>query len=431
VGKKPREGWVEIDANGDVRATPAAMRQLASAAGLWRPLPSAGQLLVLQPVDDAARTCRQSESQVLVCGAIDARGTLPAILHLVHMSHWEGALFLESGPVQKVLFFRKGTLLSARSNQPEDLLGALLVRLGWISQKELSESLAQVSEQVRLGQALVADGRMTTAQVYDGIQRQCEEIFFSVLLMTSGSYYFVQPLNLTDVPSMLHLDVEELLLRGFQRLDEMGHLKTIVPSIDVVMHRVGEPPVPGTVEGNALRLYDTIDGARTLGDVMATVHLDEFAATKAAAELVQRGCVEIAPPDRLRRPRRVADANLPGDAASRIVDAYNEALRRLSAALQDGMREHLCGQLQAYLQEKEAFQPLFDGVRVESDGALMRQHVFANLDRMALDDRMGMLQLGLNELLFFALFAVGDNLDRATEEAVQREVARVLSTLPS
>ena len=202
---------------------------------------------------------------------------------------------------------------------------------------------------------------MTTPRVYEGLRKQCEEIFFSILKLANGTFRLVQPLDMTEVPAMLRLDVQELLLEGMRRLDE----------------------------------------ERSDGEV----------------------------DDELRRRPPIPAHQLPPDGPARIVATYDEAFQRLFMAIDEREREPLRAEITGFIEDSSAYEELFEGVTLEADGALVGD-ILANLRCVTTGDPVVILQLGLSEMLFFAMFAAGDALDSKVEQVLQHHVAEVLSSLP-
>jgi hypothetical protein len=420
---------LEIDDNGEVRiASKAVLRRLAALAGRWRLLPAIGDLLLLQRVDEDPRAA--ARSPIALCGEIDGPGALGNVLNFIQFNQWDGILSLIYGATRKALFFKKGQVLAANSNLPEDRIGALLVRFGMIKEEDLAACIREVTPQRRLGAVLVEKGLMTAAALYDGVKRQTEEIFYSTLLVVRGTFFFVKNLDEASVPTRLHLDTQALLLEGLRRIDEMSYFRAKLPSSDVVLvRRKGAPQK--TLEGDALTVYRAIEDGRSLGDIARVTHLGEFAATRAAFELVQTGFIEVHQATDNLRAEPVPDAQLPADATETIIEAYNGALARLYGTMsQKGKAASLKQGVRAFMAGSARFQDLFRGIVLGDDGTLPRKQLNLNLDGMPDGEKLELLQRGLHELLFFVLFVAGDAIDRHEEQELHERVARALEMLP-
>lgn len=361
--------FVEITARGNARPSDAALEALSRAPGVYRLVPATGRLIVLERVVDNRDRSRASDRreldrrEVVLAGAFDSAGDLAGVIDYVQMTRLDGSMFIDSGEVKKTLYFRRGAYLSGRSNLRSDRLGSVLVRAGMLSDANRDDVVSNLSDTQgdgqRLGNQLVARGLLTTPQVYEGLRLQAEDIFYSTLRLNSGCYYLVSPLDMTEVPAMIRLDIKHLLMEGMRRIDEST----------------------GVDEG----------------------------------ELRQREPIPV--------------ADLPPDAGERIVDAYNDALRQLFAGVSDSLGDMLRGELMGFIEDNDAYQDLFQGVRIDLDGAL-GVGLMENVVTIARSEPLTILQQGLNELLFFLLFAAGDALDQVVEQTLQARVAEALANLP-
>jgi hypothetical protein len=427
---EPQELTVDIENTGDIRVSSRAVtRRLAAAAGRWRLLPSIGDLLVWQRVDEDQR---KNAPAVALSGEVDGPGALANVFNFVHFSQWDGTLALVSGATRKTLYFKRGQVLAATSNLPEERIGALLVRFGMVKEDQLAAAVREVTPQRRLGTVLVEKNLMSQADLYNGVRRQAEEIFFSALLVLRGTFYFVKQLDEAALPTRLFLDTQSLLLEGLRRIDEMSYFRAKIPSSDVILAR-RQPAPDADPNGEALKVWRNVDDVRTLAEIARVTHLGEFAATKAAFELIQTGYVEVRQMDlRHRSFRHIPEGALTAAAVQTVIEAYNVALAKLYAALSaKGKAGSLRQGVRAFLSGSVRFAELFRDVQLGEDGTLPKRQILANIDGIADTERLDQLQRGLNELLFFVIFVAGDAIDRAEEQAVHERVARALENLPT
>lgn len=349
---------VEFTAEGQVRPSVKAAAKLGELKGLWRLVPEVGHMMLLQRVATGAKA---GGRQVRLAGTFDSNNDLHNALSMIAMGQQDGALHIISGDLHKVLYFRKGVLLSARSTLPEDRLGNLLVRVGLLSSEDRDKCLPEVRAGQPLGTVLVSKGIMTTPKVYDGLKRQTEEIFYSILPWQTGAFYLVAPLDMTEVPTMLHLNTTELLMDGVRRLDEEG------------------------------------EGEET---------------------------------ESLRRIEPLPASELPAQGIELIVETYNKALRGLFSSVGDKTATRLKNSMSGFVQESLPFHELFFGVEVGDDGSLTSSVISENAGKTPTEAAIHNIQLGLSEILFFALFAAGEEVTPELEHQIQEEVAAQLRNLP-
>jgi hypothetical protein len=393
---------IEIDDSGEVQVVSrSAEKRLSTAAGSYRLLPSVGDLLLLQRQDDDVRPSRPSG--VSLCGEISGTGALANVLNFIYFCQFEGTLIILSGPVRKQLSFRRGQLLCAGSNVVEERIGSFLMRAGKIERADLDAAHRDATLERRLGTILVERGLVSAADLYDMSKHQAEEIFFSVLLLSKGAFYFVASIEEEKLPVRLHLDTQALLINGVARIDEMSFFRTTIPSSAVILAR-RRPTVPGIPiaepQGDARLLWQALDTPRPLIEAARLARLSEFAATKAAFTLAQTGYLEVREPLEPILTLEIPEEGI-GEAVIETIDAANAALTRLLAGA-DGRR--LRQAAQAFLDGNARFRELFRGVMLGDDGTLPRHQVLGNLDGLPDAQRLGLARRGLADLVHFVEF---------------------------
>ncbi len=218
VGSKPGL-TVEIGPTGGISAAAETVKWLGRhSQGSWRLVPQAGRMLVL---NRTGGTDPGGKRQVELAGSFDRVGKLTAVFNLIHSNRRDGALHVKAGGFEAVLFFRRGVYLSGISNQSRHRLGEILVSKQMISASQRDACVAQVDTGNRLGALLVSRGWLTTPRVYDGLRYQAEAVFLSTCRLGSGEFHLIAPLDMTEVPAMLRLDVQHLLLDAIRQLDEV------------------------------------------------------------------------------------------------------------------------------------------------------------------------------------------------------------------
>ena len=357
--------YVEITADGNWQPNGSAVPP--QAVGTWQVAPEIHDLMMLRRI--GGRTSRRDRSLVLA-GVIAGRGKLADILMLIHMAAMDGALHLtterDGYEIDKVLFFRRGVYLAGHSSLLEDRLGEVLVKEGFISVDQRNQCMAQVAEGARLGTVLVAEKLMSTPQVYEGLRKQGEQIFCSTLGFENGHFRLVAPLDMTQVPAMLRLNVQNLVLESMRRLDEDERAaQQAEPSAELALHRV-EP---------------------------------------------------------------VEDTELPPDSEQKIINVYNDALGKLFKTLPTIEGVPLMAELRDFVAGSVPFRDMFEGVGVRPDGTLDGDALHGNVSKLG-EHRLRILQEALNELLFYVMFAAEEVVSHRLEAQLQHDVARALSRLP-
>jgi tetratricopeptide (TPR) repeat protein len=87
--------------------------------------------------------------------------------------------------------------------------------------------------------------------------------------------------------------VEGLLLEAARRADEWPRLRRVVPSLTARLVPTGPPPGREGADGVPARLWDTLDGGRSVDDVVATSGLSPFVVVEQVAAWVVAGRVTV------------------------------------------------------------------------------------------------------------------------------------------
>ncbi len=414
---------IEVLDDGSIVTTPASRSVLADRRGRWRLVPQGGDLLVFARGEATAA----AERGIQILGSIDGAETLMGVLHFLAMGQESGALYVESRDVVRVLYLHRGKLLSARSNRVQDRLGEILVGDRVVTREQVEACFCEGSEGDLLGRSLLHKGLLNNHQIYEGLRRQSQEIFAGVMMVERGIYYLVKPLDMSEVPAMLHLDVQELLFEGLRRSDELKHLRSVVPSDEMVL-QPAEHERSAELSDDAARLLLRLDGRATLAVLFEALRLDGLEGVKAAAELIETGAaaeIKPEPADASIRPEEPAS-----QLARSIVATYESALQVVLDAISSEPGPARRNLVAMFLRSTENFASLVQGLAVGEDGSLDAETL---VTRAAADGGEGvdLLRRCLHELLFFLLFEVGQRGDQELFAGLHRRVADILARQPT
>ncbi len=182
---------------------------------------------------------------------------VPELIASLGRAGWSGSLVLERDGVRKVLYFREGRLVFSASTDPDDRLGAHLLRQGETSLADLVEASGEVARGRRLGQILVERGAMDARALTRAVLEQVREIALSVFAWERGSFR-VSRARLPEEESItLDLPWEELVLEGIRRVADWDRVRRAVGGPGATWRlapdvEAAEPPGAGRVERSLL-----------------------------------------------------------------------------------------------------------------------------------------------------------------------------------
>jgi uncharacterized protein DUF4388 len=222
--------------------------------------------------------------------------SLTEILQWLGSAGKTGALSIERNKVVKRILVREGRVVACSSQEPSDMLGHFLVSRGRISEETLRKALAvQEDDKSHLGRILVDMGALTEDELRRALEDKSQETIFGLFEWENASFRFeageIDDANIYGV----NLRVEDILLRGAQRWDEILRIRKVFNDPGIVLRRTARVP-PAEVFRNrmARRIFESVNGERTVAEILLHAHGSEYLVTKFLFELSRAGCVEIA-----------------------------------------------------------------------------------------------------------------------------------------
>jgi len=218
------------------------------------------------------------------------------LLQWLGTSRKTGTLRVERHKVSKAIRFREGRLVGCSSDDPPERLGHFLLSRGLISETQLRTALDLQAQSKRfLGMILVEMGAFSPDDLARQLETKAEESLFSVFDWEDAVFRFDERLD--DVPGLFALDlrVEEVLLRGLKRFDELNRIREAFHDKRIVLRHTSKSPPAKLLENpSGRKLYQAIDGERTIAEIVLHVHGSEYLVMKFVFELHRAGLVEIA-----------------------------------------------------------------------------------------------------------------------------------------
>jgi hypothetical protein len=220
---------------------------------------------------------------------------LPDLLQWLATARMTGTLQIERNKVSKSIILENGEVIGCSSDDPPELLGHFLLARGKISEDQLRAALeAQEQERKHLGMLLVEMGALSPDELSAHLEAKAEETIYSLFDWQDAVFRFQQGESDKANIFPVSLRVEDVLLRGLRRFDEMQRIREVFDDPGIILQRTGKLP-PREVFDNrmAWTLYESIDGERSVAGILLHVHGSEFTVTKFLFELHRNGYVEI------------------------------------------------------------------------------------------------------------------------------------------
>ncbi len=142
----------------------------------------------------------------------------PELLLEISEAKETGVLYVRQKEIERQIFFQDGGITFARSSDPDDRLGSLLLRHNRITYRQYQEAAVKVTTGKRLGTVLVLDGYITPTELNQGVIDQIREILFSMFAWSEGEFEFQPGLLPAEEVIALEMTTPDLILAGLERI---------------------------------------------------------------------------------------------------------------------------------------------------------------------------------------------------------------------
>ena len=208
-----------------------------------------------------------------------------AILKDAAESGLTGMIRLENGPIIKAVYFQKGAISFASSNEKSDRLAEVLSVAGKLTPQQVQDAQARLKPNVSLGKTLVELGYISPKDLLWGARAQVDGILHKLLFWTQGKYQVYEgPLPREIIH--LNLPVASVIFEGIMKTQNR----------DWVLQHIGSPEaiyaVPSDYQEQLQKLKfpvspvaSKLNGKRSLHDIAQLSSVDTFELCKTVVAL--------------------------------------------------------------------------------------------------------------------------------------------------
>jgi hypothetical protein len=221
--------------------------------------------------------------------------TLADLLQWAGSGRKTGTLCLKGESFLKKIFLQNGIIIGSSSNEPQEFLGQFLLSEGLITEQQLKDAFdLQAQTKVMLGRILVKKGLLSEVKVQEILRLKAEETIYSLFLWTEAEFEFLEDELPPGDPVVIEVKVEDVLMEGLRRYDASKKIRELLPHNRLILER-SATPLPDEIAARAFprRIYDLVDGRRTIDDVILEAHASEFNVCQVLSALLQRGFLDI------------------------------------------------------------------------------------------------------------------------------------------
>ena len=275
----------------------AAVQQMDLLALLSRPVDPAQVAEVVLSAVDLPSVADQHPAEVQLRGTLGATPFARLLGELLGKGA-TGALLLH-GPSKKIVYLREGNAVYVKSNQQSECLGEVLVSEGVISRSQCQESLQRMEQQRRQQGAILLDmGAITRRALVVGLEQQLKTKLLEIFSWPRGDFFFRGAPTIPTEEIRLDWTTAELIAHGVRRAySEQRLADALEPFLNHSLVLTLHPRLRFqelTMDAEEQSLLDSVDGTRTLGQLLSDTPIPRHKALAAAYIFIACGLVEYA-----------------------------------------------------------------------------------------------------------------------------------------
>jgi len=174
-----------------------------------------------------------------------------------------GDLQVRSGRMVKIAFFDHGRLVFAASNLRRDRLGEALVADGRITEEDFNRVSALMrTDRRRFGEALVQAGVMDRQEVGTAVARQVRQVALSLFELVDGAAVFEERAAPIPLEYMVSLSIHRLLYDGIRSMKSQELVEKGLGHLDRGLLLAEVPPFPFERRGRSAEELEIVDMAQ-------------------------------------------------------------------------------------------------------------------------------------------------------------------------
>ncbi|NOY88636.1 MAG: DUF4388 domain-containing protein [FCB group bacterium] len=223
--------------------------------------------------------------------------TLAEIFQLIAASRKSGTLGIQKDDSIVMVYFKEGNVVYGYGPRQTFHLGQFLKEKGIISDTQLEKAIriqSKTENTKRLGEILISHGFIDRSDLQEVIKKQVEELLFSLLSWKKGSFKFYENQFPTEEEITVSLSVENIILEGLRRLDEMNMVKDVLPNLDdvyTISAAQGGRTRDVSLQAKEWNIMALVDGHRSINEVCRYSSMTKEETLKKLAQLKLAGLI--------------------------------------------------------------------------------------------------------------------------------------------
>lgn len=241
--------------------------------------------------------------------------SITQLLNLINLAHKSGTLVIEGPGERAQVMFRDGKLAHAQIGMDDYDLAAILQRNRKITNNQahiIRERTTRMSDK-EVGLLLINAGYLTQKDIIESLQQHCADLVRRLFTWVEGMFRFESDLPAPNGKIPVRMDLENLIIESSRQMREWEQLQEEIPSLDMAMKFTDRP---GTNLRNInlsveeWRVVRYVNPKNTMRQIGHACRMNDIEIRRVVYALLQAGLVEITRPG-LPPPPTMATRPLP------------------------------------------------------------------------------------------------------------------------
>lgn len=227
--------------------------------------------------------------------------SITQLFNLIHLARKTGLLTIQGASETAQIYFREGKLSYAQIGQTPNDLATVLYRSRKLSanQVRVLHERAKGMTDKELGLLLINAGYLTQKEILDSLQAHTLEIVRRLFTWVEGQFNFEPNVPPPDGKIPLRIDLQNLIIEGTRQLREWEQLQEEIPSLDMALKftdRPGRNLRNLNLSVEEWRVISYVNPKNTLRQIAQATRMNELEIRRVVYALLQASIVELVRP---------------------------------------------------------------------------------------------------------------------------------------
>ena len=229
------------------------------------------------------------------------------LLNLINLARKSGMLTVEGPAEMARLYFREGKLAHAQIGREENDLAAILARNHKITpnQARVIHERTRNRTDKEIGLLLINAGYLTQRDVFESLQKYNIDVVRRLFTWVEGVFQFDQTGMVPDGKIPVKIDLENLIIEGSRQLREWEQLQEEIPSLEMALkftERPGAQIRNLNLNVEEWRVVRYVSPRNTIRQIAQATRMNDLEIRRIVYALLQAGVVEMVRPATLPPP---------------------------------------------------------------------------------------------------------------------------------